>query len=330
MNDIKEMKFCIVGLGSMGKRRARLLKQLDTNYILIGVDKRSDRRLEFEKLFAATVFDDIDSAFKQEKCDCAFICTSPLHHAAVKEKLDTYNLHTFSEINLMNDGYTNVFDKPDARSFLSSTLLYSKGIITLQTLMSKTEKYFYTYHVGQYLPDWHPWDKQEDFFVFDKRTNGCREILAIELPWITALFGTIKTIKIISGNMTSMRISFPDIYHIIIEHDNGTLGSLTVDVVSRLAVRDLKIQNEATFIAWDGSPDSMRRFNLDTQMFDTIPLYNKMTHTHGYSNNIIEEPYLEEIKDFLLGIHDFNHKFKYSYQQDAYIIQILDRIEQKK
>jgi len=325
---MSKLKCCIVGLGSMGKRRARLLKQLDENYLLVGVDKRSDRRLGFKKLFAATVFDDIDTALKQEKCDCAFICTSPLHHAAVKAKLDTYNLHTFSEINLISDGYANVFDKPESRSFLSSTSLYSQEVITLQTLLSEAEKYFYTYHVGQYLPDWHPWDKKEDFFVFDKRTNGCREILAIELPWIVALFGHIKTIKVTSGNMSSMTISFPDVYHIILEHDNGTLGSLTVDVVSRSAVRDLKIQNETTFIAWDGNPNSMRRFNLDTQTFDIISLYKNVTHTHGYSNTIIEEPYLEEIKDFLLGIHDFNHKFKYSYQQDAYIVQILDRIEQ--
>lgn len=330
MNDMNEMKCCIIGLGSMGKRRARLLKQFYENCILIGVDTRLDRRIQFCKLFDAVVFDSIDSAFQKEGFDCAFICTSPIHHAAVKAKLDTYNLHTFSEINLMNDGYTNVFDKPKARSFLSSTQLYSKAVITLQTLVSKTEKYFYTYHVGQYLPDWHPWDKKEDFFVFDKRTNGCREILAIELPWIVALFGHIKTIKVSSGNMSSMTVAFPDVYHIIMEHDNGTLGALTIDVVSRSAVRDLKIQNETTFIAWDGSPDSMKKFNLDLHTFETMSLYSKITHAHGYSNNMVEEPYLEEIKDFLLGIHDFNHKFKYSYQQDAYIVQILDRIEQEK
>ena len=327
---MKEVRICIIGLGSMGKRRARLLKQINKNFILVGVDKRSDRRVEFHNLFDVTVFADIDSALRQRKYDCAFICTSPLYHAVIKAKLDTYSLHTFSEINLVSDGYANVSDKPEARSFLSSTQLYSKGITVLQTLISKMNKYFYSYHVGQYLPDWHPWDKKEDFFVFDTRTNGCREILAIELPWIVALFGHIKTIKIISGNMTSMAVCFPDVYNIIIEHDNGSLGSLTVDVVSRSPVRDLKIQNETTFIRWDGSPDSMKMLNLETRSFDTISLYNQITHTDGYSDKIVEEPYFEEIKDFLHGIYDFNHKFKYSYEQDSYVIQILDRIEQEK
>ena len=322
--------FCIIGLGSMGKRRARLLKQIKQDCIIVGVDKRKDRQDEFKNIFKSEVFDDIDAVLRQNSCDAVFICTSPLSHSAIKTKVDSYKVHTFSEINLLDDGYDSVADKPAARSFLSSTQLYSREIITLQSLISKKEKYFYTYHVGQYLPDWHPWDKKEDFFVFDKRTNGCREILGIELPWIIETFGKVKSIKTSSANVTDMEVAFHDVYNILLEHENGTIGSFCVDVVSRSAVKHLRIQNENQFIEWDGNPEKIKKFNIEKKEFEIISVYDKFTHIAGYSDKVIEEPYIDEIKDFLTGLEKPNHEFKYSYQKDSYIIKLLDEIEGKK
>ena len=46
----------------------------------------------------------------------------------------------------------------------------------------------YIYHIGQYLPDWHPWENYKNFFVGDKRTGGVREIFGIDLPWLCLLY----------------------------------------------------------------------------------------------------------------------------------------------
>ncbi|WP_024467914.1 Gfo/Idh/MocA family oxidoreductase [Treponema pedis] len=326
---MKLLTFCIIGLGSMGKRRARLLKQLNENYQLVGVDTRIDRREEFKGLFSCDVFSDIATALSNKICTAVFICTSPMSHSNIKSQVDKYKLHTFSEINLLSDGYDDVIDMDNTRSFLSSTQLYTKEISTLMTIIDKKDVYFYTYHVGQYLHDWHPWDKQEEFFVFNKDTNGCREILAIQLPWIVECFGAVDKVKTVSGKFTSMNIAFPDVYTIILQHANGSIGCLTVDVVARNPINDLKIQNETTLIEWNGEPNSLKVFNLQDKKFDVLQLYEKITHSNNYSVKIIEEPYLEEIKDFLKGVEDCDHQFKYSYKKDAYIINLLDLIEGK-
>ena len=44
------MKFFVIGLGSMGKRRVRCLQALNYNDI-VGYDPRADRRQEAEKLY---------------------------------------------------------------------------------------------------------------------------------------------------------------------------------------------------------------------------------------------------------------------------------------
>lgn len=326
---MNNMTFCIIGLGSMGKRRAKLLKQLNKNYRLIGVDTRKDRCNEFKHLFSADVFTDIDDVLSNKKIDAIFICTSPDSHSKIKTKIDKYKIHTFSEINLLSDGYDTIQDTHEARSFLSSTQLYSKVTNALLSMINKNSKYFYTYHVGQYLPDWHPWDKKEDFFVFHKNTNGCREILGIELPWLIECFGEIDNISVVSENFTSMDISFPDIYNITLQHIGGSLGNFTVDVIARNPIKDLRIQNESTLIEWNGEYNGLKVFDLNNKKFNTTELYENPTHNHNYSTKIIEEPYLEEIKDFLKGIKYSDHKFKYSYKKDAYIIKLLNLIEGK-
>src|SRR5207244_10661220 len=42
----------------------------------------------------------------------------------------------------------------------------------------------FTYHTGQWLPDWHPWEDYRDFFASRAATGACREILAIAVWWL--------------------------------------------------------------------------------------------------------------------------------------------------
>ena len=129
----------------------------------------------------------------------------------------------------------------------------------------------YLYHVGQYLPDWHPWDNLEKFFVSNKNTNGCRELLAIELPWIQNVFGTIKKVHTIKARFTNLKLDFSDTYFIQIEHVNGSIGNLTVDVVSRQAVRTLEIFNEDLYLRWDGTPETLYEKEIEKNLLQQIP-----------------------------------------------------------
>lgn len=48
------MKALIVGLGSMGKRRIRLLRGIDKNAEIIGVDTNPERRAQVEEMGCKT------------------------------------------------------------------------------------------------------------------------------------------------------------------------------------------------------------------------------------------------------------------------------------
>ena len=159
------MKALIVGLGSMGKRRARLLGQLGVE--VIGVDSNKDR-LEGLEDIVKTAYKTIDEAL-EEKPDIALVCTSPLSHHVIEKQLLLAGLHVFTELNLVNQGYDELIKIANEKglvAFISSTFLYRKETqYIINEAQKKNGRVFYTYHSGQYLPSWHPWESYKNFFV---------------------------------------------------------------------------------------------------------------------------------------------------------------------
>ena len=119
------MKVLIVGMGSMGKRRARLLKGMLPDVELCGVDASEQRCKEAQEL-GIRPFSDLAQALT-EHYDAALVCTAPLTHAAIIDTLLTAELPVFTELNLVSDGYEALLKKAREKNlvlFLSSTMLY--------------------------------------------------------------------------------------------------------------------------------------------------------------------------------------------------------------
>lgn len=68
------MKFLVVGLGSMGKRRVRNLQALG-HAALAGFDLRADRRREAAEKYDIPVFDTFEAAVAAFKPDALVIST---------------------------------------------------------------------------------------------------------------------------------------------------------------------------------------------------------------------------------------------------------------
>lgn len=320
------MKICVIGLGSMGKRRIRLLKMQNSEFVIMGIDNNIERAKNVAKEYGINCYSSLSNL--SEKPDCAFVCTSPQFHAPIIQECLENNLHVFSEINLIDDMYDENIKLAKQKGkvlFLSSTPLYKKEMQIIGGRLKQNGKScIYQYHVGQYLPDWHPWDVLEDFFVSDKKTNGCREILAIELPWIQAVFGEIENINVLKANITSLKLDFPDVYVIQMQHSNGSIGNLTVDVVSRQAVRRLEIFNEDIYIRWDGTTETLYEKDIETNTLQQIPA-GRYIHEKGYSESINEYAYIKEIEEFFEVIKGKNAL--YSFEKDKEILKVIDNIE---
>ncbi len=319
----------VVGLGSMGKRRIRLIRQYDPSINIVGIDSQESRRKECKELYGIQAFSSIQEAIGSVAVEAGFVCTSPLSHRAVITGLLNNGLHVFTEINLISDGYREMMTlakEAGKELFLSSTFLYRNDIRYMIDRV-KNEKVNYIIHIGQYLPDWHPWESYKNFFVGDKRTNGCREIMAIDFPWILSAFGRVKDTHVRSSKDSDLDLDYADNYIISMEHENGSKGVVVCDLLSRKAVRSALIYSDKLQISWNGVPDSLSEYDIENKCDKKVETYTEeLDHQSAYAANIIENAYLEEIKTFF-GLIDHTKRALYSFEDDLYTLFLIDKIE---
>jgi len=324
------MNAIVIGLGSMGRRRIRLIKQYSSNIKIVGIDLNDNRRKISEEQFGIETDTDLKKVLDVNDINCAFICTSPLSHSHLINLCLEYNLHVFTELNLISDGYDENVDlakKKKRALFLSSTFLYRAEIIKINELIrQQSDIVNYSYHVGQYLPDWHPWENYKDFFVGEKRTNGCRELFAIELPWLIEVFGNIKDIVVRKSKISSLNIDYDDNYLVILEHESGHKGMLAVDILSRKAVRNLEVFGENLYLSWDGSAEGLKMMDIAKRKEENILLYEKVDQLDQYSKFVVENAYYDEIVSFFEVISN-NIEPIYDFEKDKIILDLIDRIE---
>jgi len=323
------MNILVIGLGSMGKRRISLIQELYPDFVVIGVDKRDDRVKSVLEQFKIPCFNSIEIAHEKYSIGTAFVCTAPLSHNTIITECLQNKWNVFSELNLVSGGYEKNIElakKNRCKLFLSSTFLYREEIMYIKNKVEMYQRWNYIYHVGQYLPDWHPWENYTEFFVGDKRTNGCREIMAIEFPWLIQTFGKITNTHVQADKMTDLNINYRDNYTIQIEHENGNKGILIIDVVSPVAVRRLEIYREQQYIRWNGTPDSLYEYDAEKDFLKQIQLYVSEEHRPGYRTFIVENAYKNEIIEFMEMILK-DKQPQYSFEQDLEVLKLLDTIE---
>lgn len=328
------MKLIVIGLGSMGKRRIRLLQQyfekekID-NWLVSGIDNSEERCRETSKLFHINTFVSLEEALQSDKFDAAVISTSPLSHGSIIKQCLENNLHVFTEINLISDFYDDsirLAKQNDKVLFLSSTFMYRKEIQYMKEQLKGEKTGVYSYHIGQYLPEWHPWENYKNFFVNDRRTNGCREIFAIELPWLVDIFGKPISIHSTHKKLSTLELNYDDAYCVVIVHETGIIGNLLVDIVTPNTERQFKFWNEKKYIEWGGTPDSLKVLDTDIKEIISVDLYDCIEQQQEYNSYIIENAYFDELANFI-NVITRKEKQKYSFEQDIEILRWIDEIE---
>lgn len=323
------MNILIVGLGSMGKRRARLIAGLGDGHVLYGVDSDEERRAEAQQL-GITAYPTIPEALEAHTMEAAFVCTAPLTHAIIISDLLDNGLPVFTELNLVADGYEELIEKAAAKRlplFLSSTMLYRAETQYIANAVREFSKPVnYIYHIGQYLPDWHPWESYKNFFVGDARTGGVREILGIDLPWLLSAFGPVHSAHVEKDKISTLEIDYPDSYFITLRHTNGTKGMLAADVVSPKAVRNFEVFGEGLHLFWEGNPKTLYCYDAETREKVQVDTYAEFEQDPRYSENIVENAYVDEILNFFEVLKG-QAEAKWSFEEDLAVIHLMEAIE---
>ena len=260
------MKFLVIGLGSMGKRRIRCFKALNCNEIC-GFDLKSQRCKEVEEKYNIKTYVDIDLALKEFKPD-AFIISVPPHKHHIYMMLAIENqIDFFVEASVVDDDMEIIKENIKNSNIIaapSATLCFHPAIKIIANLVKKNELGEISnilLHSGQYLPDWHNYESVSDYYVSNPATGGGREIVPFELTWITQIFGFPK--RVCGNYRKTINIkgaeSIDDTYNCLLDYDDY-LAVITVDVVSRHATRRLMINGDKKQLIWDWDLNCIKLF----------------------------------------------------------------------
>jgi len=300
------MKFLVIGLGSMGKRRVRNLKALGMEHVA-GFDPRSDRRNEAAEKYGIPVFGDLESAMRTFYPQAFVISTPPDLHMHYAYFAYEHTVSCFIEASVVDaDKIKRLGEMIQGTGIVmapSCTMRYFPGPKKVKELVLKNaigNILNINYQTGQYLPDWHPWEKIEDFYVSKRDTGGAREIVPFELTWLNDIFGEAKAIGCVKAKLTDMSADIDDIYHCLLRYGGNTLANLTVEVISRpKATREMRVLGSEGEIVFSADSNSVRYIHKSMDEWKEYK-FDSGTVEDQYINP--EEPYIAEMKDFVAAV----------------------------
>ncbi len=330
------MRILVIGLGSMGKRRVRNLQALEYANIY-GYDLRKDRCIETNKKYSIEVYQDFKKAILEINPDVFIISTPPDLHMEYAYYAYENNISCFIEASVVDaEKILKLSQLMTDKNFLivpSCTMNYLPFVIKVKELIESNKigtTLNINYQVGQYLPDWHPWEDIKDFYVSKRETGAGREIVPFELTWLNNLFGNPETLACIKTKLTDMDIDIDDIYHFVLRYPNNLLANITVEVVSRpRATRELRILGSNGEIAYSQDTNILKYMNTDMDDWEIIKFdLENVEKDYIYS----EEPYIQEVSDFMKSVElkIFNKEIIYTntLKKDYLILQTLYSLEE--
>jgi predicted dehydrogenase len=321
------IKFLIVGLGSMGKRRIRCLQRLGLGDIT-GFDPRADRRDEARATYGIAVADDWDAA-KAAPAEAWIIATPPDSHIAYGLQAIERGAAFFAEASVTDDRVGELIARLDASGLVgapSCTMRYYPGPRRIKELINRHHigrPLTFTYHCGQYLPDWHPWESYKDFYVSRRQTGACREIVPFELSWLTELFGPVASVSCMKGRLGDLDADIDDVYQLLLRFEANLIGHMLIDVLARPAVRLFRLVGTEGTIEWDQSLHQIRDYRAASGSWHMEPLIAKNV-APGYLHS--DDPYVDEIADFVAAVRG-KRPWAYSFADDERNLSLLRRAE---
>lgn len=325
------MKYLVIGLGSMGKRRIRNLQALGVSDIA-GFDIRSDRRIEVSEKYKIKTFASFEEALSQFQPKVFIISTPPdlhMHYAYIAyEKM----INCFIEASVVDlvaiRRLSDLISDKEIIFAPSCTMSYFPGPKKVKELIDSGiigEVLNINYHTGQYLPDWHPWEPIEDYYVSKRETGGAREIVPFELGWLSNTFGKPVPKSCIKLKVSSLAANIDDVYHSLMSCKKSILN-MTIEVLSRpVATRELRVIGASGILTMSQESNNVKYISGDAAQWVEFLLPTGNVED-SYINS--EEPYIAEMSDFVAAVTSKDRNlFPNSLKKDAELLEILLNLE---
>lgn len=261
------MKVLVVGGGSMGRRRLRDLTHLNPGGVML-FEPVEERCKQVSETFGVIGFTNFENSLN-ERPEALVVSTPPaLHETYVRRGLDK-DLHVFAEVPYLLD-YDSLRQvaaraASGGKSVLgiSHTIRYYPPFRLVHDLLESNvigRPSYLEYSLGNYLPDWHPYEDYRKFYASDQKLGGAgMDMLLHELSAIQWWLGKVTHIQSRLSKVSSLEIEGPDTHDILMRFENGAVGFFHHDVIERGTIgRHVRVVGEEGTIEWHQNQPTIR------------------------------------------------------------------------
>jgi len=239
------MKIIFFGLGSIGSRHARLIKE-NFNHELYAYRYKKTQKKNSLNIKEISDLKEIDKI----KPDVAFITNPPYKHIEAATFCAEKGIDLFIEKPLSNSkkGVNNllkIIRKNHINAYIAYCLRFHPVIIWIKKHLEKNKPLHLTVNVSSYLPNWRKnVNHLEHYSAFKNQGGGVILELSHEIDYVYYLLGGIRDIKANAKKLSNVTINSEDFADILLESKKGIYCNLHMNFLSRLERREIIIDFE--------------------------------------------------------------------------------------
>lgn len=258
------MKVVVIGLGSIGKRHAKiLLEHFDCEVFAF----RSGRNAANNDLGIKEVgsWDEIDKI----KPDVALITNPTNLHIETALKCASRGMHLFIEKPLSStlegiDRLKEICQKKGLTCYTAYCLRFHPVIEALKKMLTGKKVLHARVVCSSYLPDWRPdKDPKMTYSAYNSQGGGAILDLSHEFDYINYLFGHITEIKGSFGRAGDVTVDSEDYADAVIKTDKKLNVNLHINLISRLRERKMTVDFDGGYCVADLEKNQIEIFETN-------------------------------------------------------------------
>jgi len=271
------MRFLVIGCGSIGERHVRNLITLGERDILVH-DVNKERMRLVQRRYGVGTRQDLDSALGEE-LDAVLVCTPPVTHIPLARRVLDAGLNVFVEkpISHTMDGVDEVIKMAKRKRLVLAVgynFRFHPGMRKVKEMLedgSIGQVVWGRAIVGQYLPNWRPWQNYRRSYTA-RREMGGGIILdgSHEIDYMRWLVGEVESVVCFAGKLSSLKVNVEDSADILMRHRKGRMSNVHMDFVRRDYFRECEIVGEEGTIRWSFPSGSVEWYSAKTKNWKTV------------------------------------------------------------
>lgn len=299
LEQVGQMKFLVVGCGSIGKRHLANLESLGAKK-LMAVDPDESRRQEIMSRYNLEVYGDLDTALKQSP-DAALICTPNSLHIEGAMAVARADCHLFIEKPLSHslhhvDELVLETEKRDLVTLIGSNFKFHPSFKKMKEILDSGilgQILSARCQFGQYLPYWHPWEDYRKTYSARSDLGGGILLDSHEFDYMQWFLGSIDAVFCMASKLSDLEIDTEDTAEVLLRLTDGTIAEIHLDYTQRTYQRNYEFFGQNGTLKWDFRDRQVRLYLADE---------NKWEIYEEPGNYDFNDMYIEEMKHFINAI----------------------------